>query len=99
MIDDRTENAVAWMAYNTYLYGIWPLGAVLSGMLGEGMVWSAIGAAPLVLITFLDDRRTQKLSDDPRSITNSLVVVLLLFVSLTLSLYFLGRLFGWLLSE
>lgn len=88
----------AQLAFYTYAFMVWPLGAVVSGMSGHSLVWAAIGAAPIALYVYLDDRRAQRLKDEPASITNSLVVVLLVFVPLTMCLHYLGRLIGWLLG-
>ena len=82
--------AVAWMVYTVYEVALWPLGTIYLGLAGHSIVWSAIGAVPLVLYNYGSDRRRQREKERPETPQNTAIVVLVVFLIAMFGLYYLG---------
>jgi hypothetical protein len=47
----------AWLLYRTYQFVLWPLGTLLAGILGLGLVFPAVGAITIFAIGYFVQRR------------------------------------------
>jgi hypothetical protein len=93
----------AWMLYRTYHLALWPLGTLVAGILGLGLVFPALGAIPIFAIGYSGERRRQKklrsTSDSPKpgtrreepSMPPALMMTLAMVIAL-LGLYYAGSL-------
>ena len=78
------------MLYCVYEWTIWPVGTFFLGYASGNILWSALAAIPIVMVSYGSDRKRQKQKDKPASRTNSIVLITLIQLAIMFGIYYFG---------
>ncbi len=87
---EKHISAATWMLYLVYEWTIWPVGTFFLGYAAGNIIWSALAALPIVMVSYGSDRKRQKEKDKPASRLNSIVLISVIQLALMLGIYFFG---------
>ena len=87
-------SAVTWTIYYVYEWTLWPIGTFLLGVYSQSILWSAIGAIPVLLVSYRSDRIRQKESENPASKMNSIILLFGIELVKMFGLYYFGVYMG-----